>query len=69
MNPKLTPLTNSFHNRTIYTSRTRAEIDEILDTMPIDRTASERAWVKRAANALCGVRGCTCGRNEIRERA
>lgn len=63
-----THLTNSFHNRGIYTSKTREQIDAILDTLPDNRTYKDRAWIRRVHSALCGVKGCACGRNELGER-
>jgi len=64
----MTTLTNSFHGTEYRTPKTRKEINQILNTHPDNRTPAQAAWVHRVAKALCGVDGCTCGRNELCER-
>jgi hypothetical protein len=63
----LTVLTNSFHGTEYRTRRTREELDRIIWTHRMDRTDAERAFVRRAWKALCGIEGCTCC-NELGER-
>jgi hypothetical protein len=61
-------LTNSFHNTSTATRKTREEINNILNTAPWERTATERSWIRRISHKLCGATGCVCGQNEINER-
>lgn len=60
-------LTNSFHNSSYRTRYTEAEVDSIRNAADYQRTPEERAFVRRCRNALCGIKGCTCG-NELGER-
>lgn len=64
----LTILTNSFHNTEYRTRKTRDELDAILNTAPWDRSDSEKAFVRKVWNHLCGADGCTCGHTDLGER-
>lgn len=61
-------LINSFHGTRYYSTKTVGELSDILFTAPEKRTAAERALVRKIAGHLCGIEGCTCGRNEFNER-
>ena len=63
-----TTLTNNFHGTEYTTTKTRGEIDRILDTQPDDRTPAQRRWVTRVRRELCGINGCTCALNDLGER-
>jgi hypothetical protein len=63
----MTTLTNSYHDTTATTRKTRDEIDAILDTHPANRTPADRQWLRRMHDRLCGSSTCDCG-NEAGER-
>jgi len=63
----MTIIKNYFHGTEYRTRKTREEIDRILDTHPHNRKPSEKQWVRKVWNQLCGINGCTCG-NDIGER-
>jgi hypothetical protein len=63
-----TILSNSFHGTEYRTRKTREDLDRIDQTNPWDRTEAERAFVRRAARALCGSKECRCATNSFGER-
>lgn len=66
----LTILTNSFHHSSYRTYKTRDELDAIERRVHgyYEASDSERAFVRKVRNALCGIEGCTCGQNSYGER-
>lgn len=63
----MTTLINTFHGSKYHTKKSPEEVDRIVSTAPWERTEAEKAFVRRARKALCGVDGCTCG-DEIGRR-
>jgi hypothetical protein len=54
-------LKNNFHDTEYRSNKDINEIEHIAQTPPWDRTAAEKAFVRRARRALCGVKNCQCG--------
>ena len=57
----MTTLKNTFHGTEYRTRKTAEEIAELQVKPEWEYTEAEKAFVRRAWNALCGIAGCTCG--------
>lgn len=64
----LTILTNSFHQSEYRTRKTRDELDAIESAAPWNQSDSDKAFVRKVRDKLCGIKGCTCGQNSYGER-
>lgn len=58
----MTVLSNDFHNTTYRTLKTRDELEAIYGRVCQGvATDAEKALLRKARRALCGVEGCKCG--------
>ena len=51
---------NKYHNTTYRTRKTEEELYLIEQTAPWDRSAAEKAYIRKIKKALCGIDSCTC---------
>jgi hypothetical protein len=66
---RLTILTNSFHDTTYRTRKSREELEAIEGRIAMwTADAADKALARRIWNTLCGIEGCTCGQNTFGER-
>ena len=67
---RMTVLQNHFHQQLYSTSKSREEIDRILERVRAGRAdATDTRWVNSVRSVLCGIDECECATNELGERA
>jgi len=65
----MTVLVNHFHGQLYQTTKSREEVDRIIERLASGRVGgTDIRWATRVRSELCGIEDCTCARNEIGER-